>query len=275
MNDVIQSMQSKGINFMSPLKIDSEERTGEEWNISELIESKVVKQPKSYISYQDNKGNTSIRFINYKAWNLDNLESTTSEQDGIENRRYSVSEFIEKLDLESEIKYYEEKLNWIDTEYNNIMTHGWPAIREKEIYFYRELSRLKNPKKDKNLSEERIDIQKPIINQPKIKEEVDKKDIKEIQNNITITEEEQWERNDELLLESYEEEDENDNDAEQYNDFINSLDDVGLHNLENAMEAMEVDSSGAKKRRYGESSVKNEGEFERPSRASGKWPPEK
>ena len=31
-DDVIESMQSKGIRFMSPLKISSEERAGEEWN---------------------------------------------------------------------------------------------------------------------------------------------------------------------------------------------------------------------------------------------------
>jgi hypothetical protein len=31
-NNVIESMQSKGIKFMTPLKISSEERAGEEWN---------------------------------------------------------------------------------------------------------------------------------------------------------------------------------------------------------------------------------------------------
>ena len=37
-NNVVESMQSKGIKFMSPLKISSEERAGEKWNISLLIE---------------------------------------------------------------------------------------------------------------------------------------------------------------------------------------------------------------------------------------------
>jgi hypothetical protein len=41
-NDVIQSMQSKGIKFMSPLTIGSEERAGEDWNISESIENKIL-----------------------------------------------------------------------------------------------------------------------------------------------------------------------------------------------------------------------------------------
>ena len=36
-NDVIDSMQTKGIKFMNPLKIGSKERAGEEWKIAELI----------------------------------------------------------------------------------------------------------------------------------------------------------------------------------------------------------------------------------------------
>jgi hypothetical protein len=44
------SMQSKGIKFMSPLTIGSEERAGEEWNISELKENKILQQPTDYIS---------------------------------------------------------------------------------------------------------------------------------------------------------------------------------------------------------------------------------
>lgn len=60
-----------------------------------------------------------------------------------------------------------------------------------------------------------------------------------------------WERNDKLLLESYEEEGELANEiyneekfvdaSEQYDDFINSVDNIELHILENAMEAMDVD----------------------------------
>jgi hypothetical protein len=59
-NDVIQNMQSKGIKFMSPLTIRSEESAGEEWSISELIENKTLQQPTDYISYQNNIGQTKI-----------------------------------------------------------------------------------------------------------------------------------------------------------------------------------------------------------------------
>ncbi|XBH55088.1 hypothetical protein VPH35_077238 [Triticum aestivum] len=52
-------------------------------------------------------------------------------------------------------------------------------------------------------------------------------------------------------------------------------DDVGLHNLDNAMEAMEVENRGKRRTGYGESFVKREGERERPTRSAGQWPPEK
>jgi hypothetical protein len=102
-NNVIQSMQSKGIKFMSPLTIGSEERVGEEWNINELIENKILQQPTDYISYQNNMGSTSIRFMDYKSRFLDDTNSVTIERDPIENRRHSVSEFMEKPDLDVEI----------------------------------------------------------------------------------------------------------------------------------------------------------------------------
>lgn len=154
-NDVIQSMQSKGINFMSPLTISSEERAGEEWNIGELIESKTLQQPLDYISYENNKGSTSIRFINYKPRSLDDMDSVTEEKDkeDIDSRRHSISEFMEKADLDTEIFYCEDKLKEISLEYNKTMTSEWSALREREIYFYRELSRLKRLKREKGLAE--------------------------------------------------------------------------------------------------------------------------
>jgi hypothetical protein len=109
-NNVIQSMQSKGIKFMSPLTMGSEERAGEEWNISELIENKILQQLADYISYQNNMGSTSIRFMNYTLRSLDDTDLITSDKEPIENRRHSVFEFMEKLDLDIEISYCKDKL---------------------------------------------------------------------------------------------------------------------------------------------------------------------
>ena len=283
-NDVIENMHSKGITFMSPLKISSEERAGEEWKISELIQSKTLTQPESYISYQNNKGNTSIRFTNYKSRTTEDLDVESSDRNIIDNRRHSVSEFMERLDQDSEIKYYEDKLKNIAEEYNASMKSEWPKIRDKELYFYRELARIKKLKKDKDKIMEASKTQESKIEQVKPKEQ-DEKGKEKQKDSKELSEEEQWEENEKLLLESYEEEnnlieemgniEEEVDYAEHYHDFLDSLDDIGLHNLENAMEAMDMGVGSGKRKRYGEGYVKNEGERERPARAAGRWPPEK
>jgi hypothetical protein len=204
-NDVIENMHSKGITFMSPLKISSEERAGEEWKISDLIESKTLSQPENYISYQNSKGNTSIRFINYKPRTTYDLETEASDRNIIDNRRHSVSEFMEKLDQESEIKYYENKLKEINEEYNNSMKCEWPKIRDKELYFYRELARVKKVKKNEDMAVEIFKNQETKIEQIKRKEQ-DKHGKEEQNLGKILSEEEQWAENERLFLESYEEE---------------------------------------------------------------------
>jgi hypothetical protein len=89
-NDVIQSIQSKGIKFMCPLTIGSEERAGEEWSISELIENKTLQQLIDYISYQNNIGQTSILFMNYKLRSLDDADLVTLDKEPTENRRHCI-----------------------------------------------------------------------------------------------------------------------------------------------------------------------------------------
>ena len=53
------------------------------------------------------------------------------------------------------------------------------------------------------------------------------------------------------------------------------FDEESLHNIDNAIETMDI--AGRKRGRfsYGETSLKNEGESEKPHRSAGKWPPEK
>ena len=73
-----------------------------------------------------------------------------------ENRRHSVCEFMENLD--SQIQYFEQKLSKIPVEYNTSMLCEWNAIREKEIYFRQELSRLNNIKKDRELNNKKSSV---------------------------------------------------------------------------------------------------------------------
>ena len=63
-----------------------------------------------------------------------------------------------KLDIDNEIKHYEQKLSKIHDEYNTSMICQWSAIREKELYFRRELYRLNNIKKDRELNNKKSNI---------------------------------------------------------------------------------------------------------------------
>ncbi|RCV30606.1 hypothetical protein SETIT_6G108600v2 [Setaria italica] len=286
-NNVIESMQSKGIKFMSPLKISSEERAGEEWNISALIEPKIFKQPKDYVSYENSKGKTSIRFVNYKERSLDDLEVSTSESNIGEARRHSVCEFMEKLDIDNEIKHYEKKLSKVQDEYNTSMICEWTAIREKELYFRRELYRLNKIKKERELNNKKINM--PMIKHEPTLQHVSNKNSKiqkEFENNkemvkekeeVVISEEDQWEINNKILLESYEEEDEDiiEIHSSKSDSHILSLRNEELYNKDTAIEAMDIDPSPSKRRREQERDIKIEGETDRPTRKPGNWPPEK
>ena len=57
-----------------------------------------------------------------------------------------------KLDIDNEIKHYEQKLSKIHDEYKTSMICHWAAIREKELYFRWEIYRLNNIKKDRELN---------------------------------------------------------------------------------------------------------------------------
>jgi hypothetical protein len=145
------------------------------------------------------------------------------------------------------------------------------------LFFIREIARLKKKKYEKNITSSSY-----IVNKDTSNENIN---INQDHKDKALSEEEQWDINNKLLSESYEEEEklvnemlaeeENYDATEEYSDFINSLDEVGLHNLENAMEAMEVESGKRKRSEYGSTSIKEEGPKERPTRSAGNWPPEK
>jgi len=96
--------------------------------------------------------------------------------------------------------------------------------------------------------------------------EYSKDKIKDIEDN-DISEEEQWKINNKLLLESYEEEDEDTIEiCSNSVTLINPLENKELHKS-NAIEAMEIDPSSSKRRQGPE--IKIEGESERPTRKPG------
>ena len=67
------------------------------------------------------------------------------------NRRHSVCESMEIVDIDNEIKHYEIKLKKASDEYNSSMICEWSKIKEKEVYFLREIQRAKEVKKRKRV----------------------------------------------------------------------------------------------------------------------------
>ena len=148
--------------------------------------------------------------------------------------------------LENEIKQYEFKLNKIPDEYNTSMLCEWSAIREKEIYFIRKIAYLKKKSKERELNDKKykasvvIKKWKDESNPKYTQSRKAKSDPDPYKGNIMINNVLKENRQPESmikLLESYEDEE---NNAQQYRDFIDSLDDESLYNLDNAMDALEL-----------------------------------
>ena len=60
-----------------------------------------------------------------------------------------MSEYMNTSDIDTQIKHYEQTLKNVRLEYDKSMIHEWSKIREKEVYFIREIARLKKLQKDK------------------------------------------------------------------------------------------------------------------------------
>jgi hypothetical protein len=65
--------------------------------------------------------------------------------------------------LDVEISYCKDKLKKISMEYNSTMICEWPTLRERELYFYRELSRLQKLKKNKEAAIELLETKKNMV----------------------------------------------------------------------------------------------------------------
>jgi hypothetical protein len=98
---------------------------------------------------------------------------------------------MEILDIDNEIKYYEQKLSKVHDEYKNSMICEWNAIRDKEIYFIRKLYHLNNIKEEKELENKYFKTPVVIKKQEVELKNKDKgnKNAKEVVQNNNIIEE--------------------------------------------------------------------------------------
>ncbi|KAG5606900.1 hypothetical protein H5410_028392 [Solanum commersonii] len=86
-DDAVGIMGNKGIKLMNPLKINSEEYAGREWNLEKFCKKEVLR-PNDHLTYTNTKGETSIRFTDYKYTDqkeideeLEDNESTINMED--------------------------------------------------------------------------------------------------------------------------------------------------------------------------------------------------
>jgi hypothetical protein len=109
-------------------------------------------------------------------------------------------------DLDIEISYCKNKLKEISMEYNSTMLSEWPTSRERELYFYRELYRLQKLKKDKEVAIELLENKNNMIIRVANKPE-------NLNKEKESNEDEQWDLNEKILLDSFKEEEEFINEA--------------------------------------------------------------
>jgi hypothetical protein len=86
---------------------------------------------------------------------------------------------MEILDIDNEIKHYEQKLSKICDEYKNSMICEWNAIRKKKLYFIRKIYNLNNIKEEREL--ENKYFKAPIVTK---KHEVELKNKDKCNNNV-------------------------------------------------------------------------------------------
>jgi hypothetical protein len=70
---------------------------------------------------------------------------------------------MENPDLDVEISCRKDKLKEISMEYNNTMICEYPTVREMELCFYRELSRLQRLRKNKEPAIKHLETKKNMI----------------------------------------------------------------------------------------------------------------
>ncbi|KAG5616796.1 hypothetical protein H5410_016620, partial [Solanum commersonii] len=107
--DVVEIMGNKGIKLIKPIKINSKEYAGLEWNLEQFNKNKVL-TPESHLMYTNTKGETSIRFTDYNYANQTNLE----EELELEEEK----EFM-NVEIIQEVYEVDEALQEAERKHNN------------------------------------------------------------------------------------------------------------------------------------------------------------
>ncbi|WMV47320.1 hypothetical protein MTR67_040705 [Solanum verrucosum] len=93
---------------MNPLKINSEEYAGREWNL-EIFCKKEVLRPNDHLTYTNTKGETSIRFTDYKYTDQKEIEEDLEDNESTINMEGMNIQNINKEDYEVDLSIAKAK----------------------------------------------------------------------------------------------------------------------------------------------------------------------
>ncbi|WMV31140.1 hypothetical protein MTR67_024525 [Solanum verrucosum] len=93
---------------MNPLKINSEEYAGREWNLEKFYKKEVLR-PNDHLTYTNTKGETSIRFTDYKYTNQKEIEKDLEDNESTINMEGMNIQNINEEDYEVDLSIAKAK----------------------------------------------------------------------------------------------------------------------------------------------------------------------
>ena len=93
---------------MNPLKINSEEYAGREWNLEKFCKKEVLR-PNDHLTYTNNKGETSIRFTDYKYTDQKEIEEDLEDSESTINMEGMNIQNINEEDYEVDLSIAKAK----------------------------------------------------------------------------------------------------------------------------------------------------------------------
>ncbi|KAG5616504.1 hypothetical protein H5410_016328 [Solanum commersonii] len=103
-DDAVGIMGNKGIKLMNPLKINSEEYAGREWNLENFCKKEVLR-PNDHLTYTNTKGETSIRFTDYKYTDKKEIDEDLEDNESTINMEGCK---LGKIDISTVEKHFKE-----------------------------------------------------------------------------------------------------------------------------------------------------------------------
>lgn len=107
-DDAVGIMGNKGIKLMNLLKINSEEYAGRECNLEKLCKKEILR-PNDHLTYTNTKGETSIRFTDYKYTDKKEIDEELEDNESTINMEGMSIQNINEEDYEVDLSITKAK----------------------------------------------------------------------------------------------------------------------------------------------------------------------